>query len=125
MPSGHKPKSHCEMFHVILSKFSDAVPFQMIDASGEVVLFSDLKQHANGCKLHSALGMDHVCSCWSHDQRFQLLDDQTQAPLKNRLYKIYVSGEVSEGRTDDNGMTEKVSDDLASIAKIEIFPEGA
>lgn len=123
MPIGHKPGSHCELFHSIISKFSDAVPFQTLDANGNPILFSELKGRS-GCEMHSMLGRDHVCSCWSHDQRFQLLDEHTQEPLKNRLYKLYLSGEVIEGRTDDNGMTRKVSDDMAAIVRIEVFPEG-
>ena len=54
MPSGHKPGSSCELFHTMIHKFSDNVPFHMPDINGNPVLFSydrdflkKLKEHKN------------------------------------------------------------------------------
>ncbi|MQR02360.1 PAAR domain-containing protein [Glaciimonas soli] len=58
------------------------------------------------------------------DQHFQLHDEKTGEPLKNRFYKIHYSSGVIEGNTDDSGFTKKIASDKAEEVKIEIFGEG-
>ncbi len=103
---------------------SSSVDFQMLSADGKTLPLSQLHGESAGCGMYDAMGFD-VCSCWSHDRRFQLLDEVTNEPLKNRLYKIICEGEVIEGHTDDNGMIKKVSADSAASVEIQIFAEGA
>lgn len=60
----------------------------------------------------------------AYDQHFLLQDEHTGAVLQNRLYKLHYSGGTIEGRTDAQGLTQKVSADTSETVKIEIFLEG-
>ncbi len=60
-----------------------------------------------------------------YDQHFQLHDEHTGELLTNRLYKIHSASGITEGRTDSQGFTQKVSGYIAEEIRVEIFAEGA
>ncbi|WP_454722747.1 MULTISPECIES: PAAR domain-containing protein [Cupriavidus] len=57
----------------------------------------------------------------SYDQRFQILDELTGAPLGNRRYCVRTSAGIVEGHTDIDGFTEKVTSDIDESVTIEIY----
>ena len=59
-----------------------------------------------------------------YDQHFQLIDAQTGKPLANRYYRMNFDGNLREGKSDENGMTEKVTSDDPIDVCVEILPEG-
>lgn len=59
-----------------------------------------------------------------YDQHFILTDEETGEPLANRQYRMTCNGKVTEGTTDANGKTAKVSSDDSAEVTIEVMPEG-
>ncbi len=57
----------------------------------------------------------------THDMHFLVKDDETGQPLSNVPYKLtLVGGRSVTGRTDAQGLTEKISSTSSQIAKIEV-----
>ncbi|WP_454722214.1 MULTISPECIES: hypothetical protein [Cupriavidus] len=59
-----------------------------------------------------------------YDQQIQLVDETTGKPLVRTRYRLTGDAGTFDGRTDDNGMTERVASDGASTMTLEIFGEG-
>ncbi|CAG9173457.1 hypothetical protein LMG23992_02458 [Cupriavidus laharis] len=60
-----------------------------------------------------------------YDQRVQLLDEGTGAPLVSRKYRLIGPAGSYEGRTDGSGFTNRVMGDGADLVTFEIFGEDA
>jgi len=60
-----------------------------------------------------------------YDQQVQLLDENSGQPLARRRYRLTGDGGSIEARTDDSGMTERISSDTAATMTLEIFGEDA
>ncbi|WP_416049624.1 PAAR domain-containing protein [Cupriavidus basilensis] len=60
-----------------------------------------------------------------YDQQVQLLDEESGQPLARRRYRLTGDGGSIEARTDDSGMTERISSDTAATMTLEIFGEDA
>jgi uncharacterized Zn-binding protein involved in type VI secretion len=57
----------------------------------------------------------------THDMHFLVKDEETGEPLSNVPYKLTLAGGRSvTGRTDAQGLTEKISSTTSQIAKIEV-----
>lgn len=128
MPTDHKPGTHCAMLHSILSTFPNRWKLpgaaSTLDAHGNQVPFSQVQSESAGCSMLGTLGYNTTCSCWSHNQFFQLTDNYTGKPLVDVPYEIVtVDGKKIEGRTDSQGRTKKISDDAASSATIYVYEE--
>ena len=59
-----------------------------------------------------------------YDQHVLLTDEVTGQPLANRHYRMHFNGKTIEGKTDEQGRTEKVLSDEPAEVTIEIMPEG-
>jgi uncharacterized protein (DUF2345 family) len=59
-----------------------------------------------------------------YHHQFELVEAQTGKPLMHRYYRMTFNGKVSEGKTDAEGKTEKVTSDNPAEVTIEIMPEG-
>jgi hypothetical protein len=59
------------------------------------------------------------------DQQIQLIDEGTGKPLARVRYRLTGDAGTFAGRTDNNGMTERVTSDSAGTITFEIFGEGA
>ena len=61
----------------------------------------------------------------AYDQRFLVLDEATNEPVRDRRYKLtYADGEL-QGRTDAEGYTDYVSGHVGASVSIEVLAEGA
>lgn len=57
----------------------------------------------------------------SHDMRFLVKDQDTGQPLPNLPYKLTLVGGTSvTGKTDAQGLTDKISSNTAQIAQLEV-----
>lgn len=54
----------------------------------------------------------------TYNRHFQIVDEVTGKPLKNRPYKIIFDGETIEGATDDDGKTKLVHYDSSKNIEI-------
>jgi uncharacterized Zn-binding protein involved in type VI secretion len=63
-------------------------------------------------------------SSHSFDQGFLIHDEATGQPARGRRYRMTYCEGVLEGRTDENGFTDRPSAAEAESIQIEIFPEG-
>jgi uncharacterized Zn-binding protein involved in type VI secretion len=59
-----------------------------------------------------------------YDQHFHLTDEETNAPLANRAYRMTCNGQVTEGKTDASGKTATIAADDPADVSVEVFPEG-
>ncbi|MDM0075081.1 PAAR domain-containing protein [Variovorax sp. J2P1-59] len=59
------------------------------------------------------------------DQQIQILNEGTGLPLARIRYRLTGADGTFEGRTDDQGMTERVSCDYDATITLEIFGEDA
>lgn len=60
-----------------------------------------------------------------YDQQIQILNEDTGQPLARVRYRLRGDAGTFEGRTDANGMTERVASDGAATVTLEIFGEDA
>ncbi|MFC0250765.1 PAAR domain-containing protein [Massilia consociata] len=58
------------------------------------------------------------------DQHFLLTDQQTGEPLRDRHYRLTCNGKTVGGKSDANGMTQKIAADDPLEVIIEVLPEG-
>lgn len=56
-------------------------------------------------------------------QRFHICDEDSKAPIANRLYRLHYPGGMLEGRTDADGYTDWVSGIDGASCSIEVFGE--
>ncbi|MGT2510820.1 hypothetical protein [Cupriavidus basilensis] len=59
-----------------------------------------------------------------YDQQIQLINEQTGQPLARVRYRLIGERGTFDGRTDEQGMSERVASDTASTMKIEILGAG-
>lgn len=85
---------------------------------GEITQNPGLASHMNGLGILPTGSFEHLLP--QYDQTVILKDDSGHV-LAGVLYKITMpSGEIVEGKTDDQGMTEKVYHHSAAHLKIEV-----
>ncbi|EYS94108.1 hypothetical protein CF68_24970 [Cupriavidus sp. SK-4] len=60
-----------------------------------------------------------------YDQQIQVVDQHTGQPLARLRYRLTGEAGTFNGRTDGNGMTERVASDSAATMTLEIFGEDA
>jgi uncharacterized Zn-binding protein involved in type VI secretion len=58
---------------------------------------------------------------YAYDQIFQIMNEGTNLPAKNRRYRITYSGGVVESTTDENGLTTIIKSESPESVNIEIF----
>ena len=59
-----------------------------------------------------------------YDQQVQLVDEATGKPLARTRYRLTGDAGTFDGRTDNNGMTDRVASDSPGTMTLEIFGEG-
>jgi uncharacterized Zn-binding protein involved in type VI secretion len=60
----------------------------------------------------------------AYDEYFMIMDEKSCAPAKNRFYRITLdTGEVIEGHTDEEGLTQYATSDKRVALTLEIAPQ--
>jgi hypothetical protein len=125
----HPDTLSCELHHQLVQKFKEAGFHNTFpegglpDQDGNIIPWSELVDAENGCEILKKRGMHGwVCRCPSHNQRFKITDKESGDPLPNAYYVIKSSsGAIVEGRTDDNGLTEKIHTKGEESLEIKVY----
>jgi type VI secretion system secreted protein VgrG len=97
--------------------------FAQLTKSLQAIDVSDAGANAQAAEAEDK--EDSQAAVAAYDQRFLLLDEVTEQPLKNRAYQITSKTGVRKGKTNDKGMTQVVVGATSEKVKIEIFAENA
>jgi len=109
----------------VLSDSSEHPIKGLPDVNGNIVPWSELATAKDGCEVHQKLGrQDLMCKCPDYNQRFRLIDKDTGDPIPDTYYEITDSnGSLINGRTDENGFTEKVHGKIAESGDIKFYQD--
>jgi hypothetical protein len=119
----------CELFQNIMDKFSqtpngiDFADRNFLHMDGHFVKGAEL-MGLDGCEMRRKLGWSQACSCPEYNQRFMLVDEDTEEPITNFYYEIKSESSVLiSGKTDDKGYTEKFHAHQEEEIKLKVFAE--
>jgi len=105
---------NCEIHRNLVQRLKEGPPqmfdeWKFLDINGNFVKGSEL-MGLDGCDIRRKLGWaDLSCTCPEYNQRFLLVDEDTDDPLPDIFYQIKSpSGEIVTGKTDGKGFTEKI-----------------
>jgi type VI secretion system secreted protein VgrG len=91
---------------------------------GEITAKATAAFRVKGMKV-SKFGPDGTTSdIQMYDEQFHLVDADGETPLEFRSYRITASnGQIWEGISDEDGLTERIYTDTAVDLSIEIYPK--
>jgi hypothetical protein len=122
----------CDLRYQIVQKFKEAgfhIKFNdaacgLLDSNSKIVPWTELIKAKDGCEIHRMLGWDHVCTCPEYNQRFLLVNENTEDPLADTYYEIKSkSGDIVTGKTDDEGYTVKIQSHEEEEFEITVFAQ--
>lgn len=125
----HPKMMSCEIHRKTLQNIKDTAgdkfaEWKFLDINGNFVKGAEL-MGLDGCDIRRKLGWaDIACTCPEHNQRFLLINENTDEPLADTYYEIRSkSAEYVTGRTDKNGYTEKIHVETEEDVEIKVFYE--